>query len=171
MRLSVRKNERGASVAEFAIVALTFFTLIIGIIEFGRLLYTHNALTDATRRGARYAAINKQTDEAKVIDLVVYGPNVTYDPDTGDPTSAPLIPGLTTDMVEVDHEGADLDGVPATLESGYGTNLGTATVRIEGYQFQLLIPVVGRQLDLGTYETILTAESAGEDPDDIAEEP
>src|SRR5688572_31322715 len=54
-RIRDRQNERGTSVAEFAVVALLFFTLIFGIIEFGRLLYTHNALTDATRRGARCA--------------------------------------------------------------------------------------------------------------------
>lgn len=164
----ISRNDRGTTVAEFAMVALLFFILMFGIIEFGRLLYTHNALTDATRRGARFAAINKEADEDKVIDYVVYGPNATYDPITGDPTSPALIGGLTTDMVIVEHEGADLDGVPATLESDFGTNLGTTTVRIEGYKFQLNIPVVGREMDLGTYQTILTAESAGEVPGNIA---
>ncbi len=147
-------------------VALLFFTLIFGIIEFGRLLYTHNALTDATRRGARFAAINKESDKDKVINHIVYGPNATYDVD-GNPMSAPLINGLTTDMVNVAHEGADLDGVPDTLESNFGSNLGSTTVQIEGYKFNLSIPVIGRELDLPTYTTTLTAESAGEVPADI----
>lgn len=164
----IKSNDRGATVAEFAIVALLFFTILFAIVEFGRLLYTHNALTDATRRGARYAAINKQADENKVINLVVYGSKATYDPDTGEPTSSPIIGGLTTDMVIIDHEGADLDGDPDTIESGFGSNLGTTTVRIEGYKFQLNIPLVGRELDLGTYQTILPAESAGEVPANIA---
>ena len=54
-----RKNERGTSMAEFAVVATFFFMLIFGVIEFGRLLYTHNALTDAARRGVRYAIIHQ----------------------------------------------------------------------------------------------------------------
>jgi Flp pilus assembly protein TadG len=168
--LNHRHNEKGATVAEFAVVALLFFTLIFAIIEFGRLLYTHNALTDATRRGARYAVLhNGLTDDDKmaVKNFVVYGPNATFDPD-GTPTSPPLINDLTTDMVDVEFEGVDLDGDPDTPgTTNFGSNLGTATVKIENYQFNLSIPVVGRQLTLPEYSTTLTAESAGEEPADI----
>jgi len=170
----LKGGERGAFTAEFAVVALFFFSMIFGIIEFGRLLYTHNALTDATRRGARFAVTNKgltAADKQKVKDYVVYGPNVTYDVDGVTPTSAPRIGGLTTTMVEVDYEGADLDGDPDTPPSNFGSNLGTATVRIEGYVFNLSIPVIGRPLTLPDYETSLTAESAGEKPADIAGAP
>lgn len=165
-----RHGEKGTTVAEFAVVALVFFMIIIGIIEFGRLLYTHNALTDATRRGARFAVINKgltTADKDKVVNHVIYGVNATYDVD-GNPTSSPLINDLAPEMVKVEYEGADLDGDPDTPPSNFGSNLGTATVSIEGYQFDLLIPVVGRQLNLPTYTTTLIAESAGEVPDDIA---
>src|SRR5262245_53779059 len=95
-----RYNERGTTVAEFATVALVFFVLIFGIIEFGRMLFTHNALADATRRGARYAVLHPKTDETAVKNQVVYGVNATFDKD-GNPTSPPLIAGLTTDMVDV----------------------------------------------------------------------
>src|SRR6476660_7179297 len=102
-----RKHERGATIAEFAIVALLFFTIIIGIIEFGRLLYTHNALTDATRQGARYASLHHgatSDDELAVKRFVVYGPNGKFDKD-GKATTAPLIAGLTVDMVHVRFDG------------------------------------------------------------------
>ena len=166
-----KHTERGTTVAEFAVVALLFFTLIIGIIEFGRLLYTHNALTDATRRGARFAVLHHgatEADKTAVKNEVVYGPNATYDKD-GKATSPPLINGLTTAMVEVDFIGIDKDGDPATTDdiTAFGTNLGTATVKINNYQFFLSIPVIGRTLTLPTYQTTLTAESAGEIPDPI----
>lgn len=169
--INYKHRERGTTVAEFAVVALLFFTLIFGIIEFGRLLYTHNALTDATRRGARFAVLHhgaSDADKTAVKNEVVYGPKATYDKD-GNPTSAPLINGLTTDMVEVDFTGIDKDGDPATTDdiTSFGTNLGTATVKIKDYQFFLSIPVIGRNLTLPTYETTLTAESAGEIPDPI----
>lgn len=151
--LNRRQNERGTTVAEFAVVALLFFTIIFGIIEFGRLLYTHNALTDATRRGARFAALHSSGDGDKVRNEVVYGSKASAD-DFDKDTATPVINGLTTDMVEVEYVGAS-----ETI--GYGTNLGTATVRIDGYKFDLLIPVIGRQLTLPAYSTTLTAESAG----------
>jgi len=161
-----RKSERGATVAEFAVVALTFFALTFGIIEFGRLLYTHNALADATRRGARYAVLHTENIN-NVKNQVVYGPNGTYD-DEGNPTSAPVISGLTTAMVEVTYVGEDLDGDPDTEGTGFGSNLGTATVQINGYSFNLMIPIVGRPITLGDYATTLSAESAGEIPSDIS---
>ncbi|HKY42098.1 MAG TPA: TadE family protein [Pyrinomonadaceae bacterium] len=148
-----RQNERGTTVAEFAVVALLFFVIIFGIIEFGRLLYTHNALTDATRRGARFASLHTKEDGDKVIDEVIYGSKASL-PGFNRTTATPIINGLTRTMVKVNYEGAS-----ATI--GYGTNLGTATVKIDGYQFDLLIPVIGRQLTLPAYSTTLTAESAG----------
>ena len=155
---SLRKNERGTTIAEFAVVALLFFVIIFGIIEFGRLLYTHNALTDATRRGARFAALHKEAEEDLVRKEVVYGSRIDAD---GNPTGPPLINGLTEDMVEVVYLGKALNA-DGSLRTNYGTNLGTATVTINDYQFDLLIPVIGRRLTLPTYSTTLTAESAGE---------
>ena len=154
-----RKTERGTTIAEFAVVALLFFTIIFGIIEFGRLLYTHNALTDATRRGARFASLHDGTSEAAVKNEVVYGSKATYD-EEGNPTSSPVINGLTTDMVQVTYLGVPLDATGETT-TNYGTNLGTATVKIDGYTFDLLIPIIGRRLTLPAYSTTLTAESAG----------
>ena len=159
-----RRGERGTSVAEFAMVAMLFFTLIFGIIEFGRMLYTHNALADATRRGARYAVLHPAASAEAVKNEVVYGKNVDAD---GNPTGPPLINGLTVSMVQVFYEGEDLDGDPATPPSGFGSNLGTATVKINGYSFNLSIPLVGRSVPMPDYATTLSAESAGQIPADI----
>ena len=173
MRISAMKikaNERGTTIAEFAMVALIFFIMIFGIIEFGRLLYTHNALADATRRGVRYAVLHPgitDADKLKVKNEVVYGVNGTFD-DDGNPTSSPVISGLTRDMVEVTFDGEDLDGDPDTPEkSDFGSNLGTATVKIIGYNFNLAIPVVGRPIAMPDYATTLSAESAGAVPSPI----
>jgi Flp pilus assembly protein TadG len=161
-----RQGERGTSVAEFAMVALLFFTLIFGIIEFGRMLYTHNSLADATRRGARYAVLHPSADAAKVKNVVVYGDKATYD-DDGNPTSPPVVAGLTPSMVDVTYEGEDLDGDPDTAPTSFGSNLGQATVKIVGYSFSFTVPVIGRAIPMGDYLTTLSAESAGEIPADI----
>jgi len=159
------KDERGSTMAEFAVVAGLFFLMIFGIIEFGRLLYTHNALTDAARRGARYAALHPESAPC-VQNVVVYG-ETHIDPATCDPTGPALINNLTAANVLVQYEGADLDNDPGTPQTNYGMNLGTATVTIQNYSFNLSLPFIGRNLNMPAYSTTLTAESAGLEPPNI----
>lgn len=42
---------------EFALVSIVFFTLLLGIMEFGRWLFILNAANEATRLGARLAVV------------------------------------------------------------------------------------------------------------------
>lgn len=163
-----RSGEQGTTMAEFALISAVFFMIIFGIIEFGRLFYTHNALTDAARRGARYAVLHHQTtaDTACVKNVVVYG-ETHVNPTTCVPTGPALINGLTTTNVIVTYEGADDDNDPSTPATDYGMNLGTATVSIENYTFNLSIPFMHRTLTMPHYVTTLTAESAGEEPDPL----
>lgn len=165
------KGEQGSTVVEFAMVAGLFFMVLIGVIEFGRLLYTHNALTDAARRGARYASIHKQADFDCVMDVMIYGEShIQKVPNTNQCTSksgaVPLVNHLKDANVKLTYVGANNDE-DADIDTAYGTNLGTVTVEIKDYKFKMLIPVVNLQLTLDDYSTTLTAESAGEEPKDI----
>jgi TadE-like protein len=47
----------GAAIIEFAIVAVVFFMLLLGVMDFGRMLFTWNAAAEATRWGARVAVV------------------------------------------------------------------------------------------------------------------
>lgn len=163
------QNEQGSTIAEFAIVAGVFFMILISVIEFSRLLYTHNALNDAARRGARYASINKEGDIDCVRKVIIYGQS-HIDKGTNGCTAKPgavaLVNHMETATINITYEGANNDADPA-IDTDYGTNLGTVTVSIENYAFRMLIPYVNLQLTLKDYKTTLTAESAGEEPDDI----
>jgi len=55
----IRKSveQRGATLVEFALVGLLFFTLLFGIIEFGLLLFNQQVITNAGREGARYGIV------------------------------------------------------------------------------------------------------------------
>lgn len=67
MRLSIpasRKRQRGMAAVEFALVAIVFFMLLIGIVEMGRVLFTWNAAAEATRYGARVAVVCPKDDPA-----------------------------------------------------------------------------------------------------------
>ncbi len=148
MRQSTRfkSNEQGATLVEFSIAALAFLTVMFGVIEFGRALWVHNALSDAARRGARYAAVHSVDDVAKVKNVVVYG-----DEDGG---TQPMIPNLTPDQVTVNY-------------SEMAVNKGTVSVSIDEYQFQFVIPIVGTTITMPSYNTTLTGESSGFIPSPI----
>ncbi len=53
----VRRDRRGASAAEFALVLPLLLLLLFGIIDAGRFLYETNRAEKATQMGARYAIV------------------------------------------------------------------------------------------------------------------
>jgi Flp pilus assembly protein TadG len=145
--MSCKKNQRGATLVEFAIGATVFLTVMFAVIEFGRALWVHNALSDAARRGARYAVLNKQVDAWKVENVVIYG-----DPDGG---TTPVVSNLTDGNVNV------------TYTSEFGLNSGMATVSITNYQFEFILPFVSTSISMPDYATTLTAESVGLTPKNL----
>ncbi len=60
------RRQRGAAAVEFALIALVFFTLLLGIIEFGRLLYLWNTVQEVTRKAAREAVVRWIDDRAAI---------------------------------------------------------------------------------------------------------
>jgi len=55
--LNFLKKTTGQSIVEFALVLPVLLLILMGIIEFGRLLETTNVLTSAAREGVRVAAV------------------------------------------------------------------------------------------------------------------
>lgn len=53
-----KQKERGAVAVEMAIILPLLLLILIGTIEFGRVLNVQVSLTQAAREGARYAAIH-----------------------------------------------------------------------------------------------------------------
>jgi Flp pilus assembly pilin Flp len=136
------KDEKGSTLVEYAIGASVFLMAVFGVLEFGRALWAHNALTDAARQGARYAALHLANGEDNNIkNLVVYGST------TGG--TKPIVPGLTTGMVQISRSG------------DFSVNSGTVTVKITGYQFPFVLPFLPNSIKMPEYSTTLTGESAG----------
>src|SRR6184192_1684252 len=55
--LAGRRSRRGAAIIEFALLAPVLFMLVLGMIEFGRVLMVAQLLTDAAREGGRLAVV------------------------------------------------------------------------------------------------------------------
>jgi Flp pilus assembly protein TadG len=147
---SLTSDQRGATLVEFSIAATVFLMAMFAVIEFGRVLWLHNALTDAARRGARYAVLQcapsdgtcpgSSTSVDRIKNIVVYGNSAGG--------TQPLVENLTTSNVNVNYSAFGLDG-------------GTVSVSITNYQFQLVLPLIGTSIPMPSYTTTLTGESAG----------
>ena len=138
--MAFKTNQRGAAIVEFAIGATVFLVATFAVLEFGRLLWTHNALADATRRGARYAVNHKTIDIEAVKNVVVYG-----NPAGGTQSH---INNLTTDKVTVTY-------------SNFGLKQGTVQVAMTDLEFRFVVPLIGTAIQMPDYRTTLTAENAG----------
>ena len=55
--LALRRNERGSELIEFAFVGILLFTLVFGILEFGRAIWIYETVAHLAREGARYAIV------------------------------------------------------------------------------------------------------------------
>lgn len=53
----MQRKQCGVVAIEFALIAVVFFTILIGILEFGRVLFYMNSAAEATRFGARIAVV------------------------------------------------------------------------------------------------------------------
>ena len=136
-----KQDERGSTLVEFSIGVTVFLMAIFGVLEFGRALWAHNALSDAARRGARYATLHSVSSDDSIKNVVVYG-----DPAGG---AQPLMPDLTTANVQVTHS------------SDFSVNAGTVTVSITDYQFKFVLPFLPKTITMPAYSTTLTGECAG----------
>lgn len=125
------RTQAGAAIIEFALVALLFFTVLIGIMEFGRWLFTLNAANEATRLGARLAVVCSIADAGFI-------KNRMHNIAGGVPVANMVI-----------------DYVPAGCDA---STCKTVTVRINGATFTPLIPFMGTALPIPDFPTSLPRE-------------
>jgi hypothetical protein len=150
-----KSGQRGATLVEFAVGATVFLTAMFAVMEFGRALWTHNALADAARRAARYAISHPASSPKAGVKTsgTDVGPSIGAIKNVavfGDPAGGtqPLLPDLTINNVHVHYE-------------QFGLGEGTVSVTIQDYQFRFVLPLVGTTITMPNYQTTLTAESAG----------
>lgn len=148
VRRSKRNSERGISLLELTFSTTTLVVAIFATIDFGRMLWVHNALLDQVRKGTEYATSHSTaTATATAIkNLVVYN-----DVNGG---TLPVVPGLTTAMVTVDYNSMSMGA-------------GTVSVRITGFTYRLA-SLMGVTITMPTYKTTRTGETAGNVPGTLA---
>ncbi len=145
------RRQCGTTTVEFAIIGTVLMVVVFAVIEFGRALFVVNVLTEATRRGARMAAVCPVGDP-KPAQVAVFA---------NGGANSPIVPGLTTGNVQVqylDTNGAVI-AAPATA-AGFSL-IRYVRVGIVGFTQTLLIPLHVTAVPLSGFSTTLPRESLG----------
>jgi Flp pilus assembly protein TadG len=116
-----RRTSNGSVIVETALVFLVFFGMLIGVFDFGQILFVQQALVERARYAARWGAINDPTDSASIANMVLYNQAAT--PPSG--TSSYF--NLTTGNVQVTNPGS-------------GTNDYRLNLIVSGYSLSVLSP-------------------------------
>jgi Flp pilus assembly protein TadG len=153
MQRKIRSGERGSTLIEFAVVASAFFMMLLGICAASNLYFTHNAMVEATRRGARYAATQAaHTTAGTITSGTNVGPSLTnirnytiYGNTAG---TGPNLVNLQPANVKVEY-------------SNFGVGTGSVSVSITGYTYNFVVPGINRQIAMPAYRSTAAGESAG----------
>ena len=156
---------------EFAIIALLFFSVLFGVIEFGRMAFTLNTLTEMTRRGARVAAVCPPT-APQVVQQTLFNNAAT-----SSATTSGILPFIQSSNVKVrylDQNGAVLTTfnsfvTPGTQSTEFN-KIKYVDVKIINYTHHFIFPpmnivVGGSNIDSDGdrvfAETVLPRENLG----------
>jgi Flp pilus assembly protein TadG len=128
-RIGSGEAERGSAMVEFAIASTVALTLIFGIIDFGRALYTYHLVSNAARLGSRYAMVRGSACAA-----------------SGCPTDAnqiqtyvrSLAPGVDPSVLAVATSWSPTPGCVSAGNNGQGC---LVTVQVT-YPFSFIVPLM-----------------------------
>jgi hypothetical protein len=145
------RKQRGLASVEAAIVGLVAMITLFGVLEVARVFFVMNALEEATRRGARVAAVC-QLNDAAIAEVTVFNPS-------GGGANSALLSGLTTGNVVVEYldQAGNVLGAPG---GSFGL-IRFVRVSIQNFTHQLIIPLLARTFTMPNFATTIPAESLG----------
>jgi Flp pilus assembly protein TadG len=144
-----KRQQNGVTTLEFAIVGLLLFVILFAVIEFGRALFVMNTLTEATRRGARLAAVCPVGDP-KPASAAVF--------DTGTGRSA-VVSGLTSANILIEY--LDINGTVIGAPGANFSQIRYVRASVVGFSLSLVIPTIMPTLPMSGFTTTLPRESLG----------
>ena len=145
----MKKKEKGLFIVEFAIIAVVLFVILLAVMELARVIWIWNTLDEATRRGARVAAVCPVEDVSIVKRVTIFARSGN---------DSPILRGLTTDNVTFSYfteDGGTSTGLDYTRYERFALNAGGSK-----YTVDPLIPFIGSWTP-PTFETTIPSESLG----------
>ena len=136
----MKTKQSGATIVEFALVLIVFLMFFLGITDFARMLFTWGAANEASRNGARFAAICGTTLNTPAVLARMRG----------------ILPQIGDINLAWTPAGCD----PATCKG--------VTVTITSLNYQWISPIAGRgplaPISMPAFSTYLPREIMKQDP-------
>ena len=144
-------RQKGMTLVEFAIVGAVAIMLIFAVLEFARAFFVANALTEATRRGARMAIVCPINDPAIAQVATFNAP--------GAGNNSPIVGDLDTSdfVLEYLDRAGNVLGNPA---DNFGA-IRYIQLRVVNFEHELLIPYANITFTMPEFSTRLPRESLG----------
>ena len=116
------KDTGGQAMLESALILMVFLATLIGIMDFGQILWVHQSLTEQVRKGVRWGVVNAWDGTGdKITNMVLYNQTTA---------GSNAFMGLTAANVQVTH----------TAGTVANPNDERIQVSIVNYQFHFLSP-------------------------------
>jgi len=155
--VKIVRHQRGLATVEFAIIGMIAMVVLFAVFEIARAFFVYNMLEEATRRGARLAAVCVLNDPA-VREIAIFN-------GSGGGANSTLVQGLSTANVEISYLN-NAGAVLADPAGNYG-DIAYVRARIVNFQHQLLIPLFTSTFTTPAFATTLPRESLGVSKDGI----
>lgn len=135
-RVSLRASSqasrgRGQTLVEFALIVPVLLVMVLGVVDFGRMIYANNVIANAAREGGRTAIVNQTAAEIRT-RAIAQATGLDID---GTSTSCPPS-GASGVCVEFKNAALTAACSPP--------NLGCVAVITVKYTFSPITPIVGR---------------------------
>lgn len=150
----MKRRQTGLVTVELAMVGALFFFILLGVLETGRVMFTMNALNEATRLGARAATVCPVQDNAISTITRFNGSDV--------------LSNLMSSNVAINYLASDgtviANPTPANL-NGF-LEIRFVQVSIQGFDYQPFVPGIPT-FTLPSYSTTLPRQSLGIVPNEL----
>lgn len=133
------KKQVGAAAVEFALVCIFVLALLLGMVEIGRALFKANSAVEATRRGARTAALVAVGERSTVLNEM-----------------RAAMPDLEDGQMRIEYSS---DGV--NFQASCPANCLLVRVSLQDYSFTPLVSFLPASIPFPGFHTSLPRETLG----------
>jgi hypothetical protein len=107
MRNHTKRRQKGQALVETGLILVSFMAILVGVMDFGQILFFHQSLVERVRSGVRWGAVHAY-DETSIKNMIRY--NQTTEPVGAQPflgindsniTVSRLDSGLNTERIQV----------------------------------------------------------------------
>jgi len=151
LRYGIPNRQKGIALVEFAIVGSIALLMIFAVLEISRAIFIANALTEATRRGARMAAVCPINDPSIAQVATFNAP--------GAGNTSPIVKYLDTSDFALEY--LDRAGNVISSPADNFQAIQYIQVRVVNFQHELLIPFANITFTMPQFSTRLPRESLG----------